>query len=274
MNWYRRAQNEPQQLWFDFDPPGTFTDKPQELEHPGFQQDVNAFISDNPEQQAEYVDGFYHVTTNLDGVMRWGQLKSRQQLGGTVPGLGGGFKDEASDKVSLTYNYGKAVQIFEALSYAAQIAHGNVLPSAILAAVQEQHGVYEVDNQSAAFGVFRDFGVPKKILRDEYMEGLEAALDKVVRMPKDKYDFMQRLDDAFGRDAEATDSSGEFQAPNRVGFTVPFETFAQIDPQNIAILRMQVRKGAVPEHVNQEMELRFDPDDVRLPMNPVVKREG
>ena len=93
-----------QQL-LQFDPPEDFSEKPEE--HPPIQHELEPMTPEGTEPD-EWFDGFYHVTTNLPEVMAWGALKSRRQLGDNVPGLGGGFKNEAPDMVSLTHNLGKA----------------------------------------------------------------------------------------------------------------------------------------------------------------------
>jgi hypothetical protein len=178
--------------------------------------------------------------------------------------VGGGWKNEASGKVSLTHNWGKAVQIYEGLRYAAEVAHGQVPPSRILADMMDSMGI--PDDAYGMHGAIRDFlgaHVPKSVMRDEYLEGLDEALDASpgLASPEARYGFMIGAEDA----GLAWEQEGEQEYPSaRVGFTAPFEAFSRVDPANVAILRMKVRKGAPREEVPQEMELRYAPDDVQI----------
>jgi len=259
-----------QQMLIDYDEPGTFTESPKELKDPKFQKDVKDF---NLEEQEEFLTGFFHVTTNLPAVLHWGALKSRNQLGCAVPGLGGGGINEAPYAISVTYDINKAYNLYDMLKFAAEVAQGQIKASAIFDIVSDHYGNPDVLEDSPVRYVFRDFGVSRRVIKDEYLEGIEQELDRRIIEPEQKYDFMQSLDDAFGKEeAKMQENATDFSPSRRVGFTVPFETFSQINPVNIAILKIEVRKGAEPEHVFQELELRFDPDDCRLPINPVVKK--
>ena len=100
-------------------------------------------------------------------------------------------------------------------------------------------------------------------------ENIYQLLDQRIKTPKEKYDFLTRLEAVLNTQMENYDTS--FAGPP-VGLTVPFETFCQLNPKNIAILKMQVRKGAPYQHVPEELELRLDADDVRLADDAVVKR--
>lgn len=99
-------------------------------------------------------------------------------------------------------------------------------------------------------------------------ENIEAILDQEIKTPEEKYNFMTSLETTLN---EIMGEQEDFVGPP-VGFTVPYETFCQLNPKNIAILKLQVRKGAPYQHVPSEMELRLDPDDVRLADDAVVKR--
>lgn len=269
------AQNQPldQQLVMDFDEPGTFTQNPKELKNaPSFHQDIqNTGVE---EADPEFIGGFYHVTTNLPAVLQWGALKSRQQLGGQVQGLGGGFNNEAPNAISLTYSSQKAADLYDALQFAAMVAQNQITPSQIYDHVASRYSNAEPSLDQNLRGVLSNH-IPRKIMKDEFLEGMEQALDasKALMTGEAKYEFMQQLDDAMGRDeSEMDQGGGDFQPSNRVGFTAPFEIFSQINPQNIGILQLEVRKDASPEHVQAELELRFHPDDVRLAPNPIVRR--
>ena len=259
-----------QQMVMEFDEPGMFTGKPAELQHPEFQRDIQD--TGATDYDDDFAGGFYHVTTNLEGVMKWGALKSRKQLGGTE-GLGGGMKNEAPGKISLTYNLNKAWQLYDTIKFAISAAQNQVSASHIYDYLMSQYGLPEINlyPQSNAMRIMSKY-LPKRILEDESMEGLEATLDRKIKNGKQKYEFLQEFDDALGRDESEIETGGEYMTPNRVGFTAPYETFSKINPNNVAILQLEVRRNAVPEHVQAELELRFDPDDVRLAPTPIVKK--
>jgi hypothetical protein len=253
----------------DFDPSGTFTPDPKQLQHPEFHRDISdtAVERDDP----EFVGGFYHVTTNLPAVLHWGALKSRKQLGDTGPGLGGGFENQSPNKISVTYNSQKAFEIYEMLEFASMTAHNKVTAEQILNFVTGNFGA-EITPDSNVIGVLKWFGISKRVLRDEFFEGLEEELNKRIITGEQKYEFLIQLEDALGKDESEFDSGGDYSAPKRVGLTVPFETFSQINPENIGIVQLEARKDAQPEHVQQELELRFNAEDLRLAPNPIVRR--
>ena len=243
-----------------FDPPEDFSEKPEE--HPPIQHELEPMTPEGAEPE-EWFDGFYHVTTNLPAVLSWGALKSRDQLGENVPGLGGGFKNEASDMVSLTHNLGKAHQIYNAMLFAAEVAHGLIPPSQILWDVMQWMDFPDdFLEESDLFGVLRWF-LTKKQIRDLDWPDMGKLLDQAqeLQAPDERYKFMIDVEDAI---LKFEQEGNQEQPSNRVGFTAPFESFSKINPANIAILQIKVRKGADYEHVPQEMELRVDPDDIQL----------
>ena len=131
-----------------------------------------------------------------------------------------------------------------------------------------RHGCDEIPPD--AYMALEKYKVPKAILLDEDHDGLETALDARIKGGKRKYEFLTDIEDAM-RDAGRNSENPEL-LQNIVGFTSDPATFAAINPANIAILKMQVRKGAPFEHVSNELELRFSPDDVRLAPNPIVQK--
>lgn len=263
MRWYRQAQL---QGLLPFDDGVEYVEKPAEHESYDYVRDYIPVGS----MEGEFEEGFYHVTTNLPAVLQWGALKSRSQLG-QVPGLGGGPRNVAPDKVSVTHSLQKAFEIRDGLLFAAEVAHGQVRPSDIMRTLLEAgiSGDLE-DYLGATWGSDRpsDIGPVGEVLeqyaptamRDDEQEGLEEELDARITTPKQAYEFMVALEDAV---TAAMADYDDFR-PSRVGFTVPFETFSRIDPSRIGIVQMRIRKGAPYEHVPEEMELRFDPDDVAI----------
>ena len=251
----------PIQQTFPFDPPESFSETPKE--HPELKQNLEQYMPEMGTEEDEWFDGFYHVTTNLPAVASWGALKSREQLGEGAMGLGGGFKNEAQDKVSLTHNLGKANQIYDGLTYAAEVAHGMIPPSSIYRDVIDWMGFPDdFLTESPVYRVLRKH-LTKKQIRELDWDDMGKILDASpnLRTPEERYGFMIEVEDAIMN----FEQEGEQDYPtNRVGFTAPFETFSKINPSNIGIVQLRLRKGAPVEHVPQEQELRVAPDDIQI----------
>lgn len=253
-----------QQKLLDFDPPESFSEKPQE--HPELRKELTQYTPEGTEEE-EYIDGFYHVTTNLPAVLQWGALKSRKQLGGNVPGLGGGDANEAWDKISLTHSLDKANTIFHGLIYAAKICSNQLTTSDIFNSTLSEYNFPEDALMESDVKDFLENWMTAEEMGEDG-ENIDQLLDQRIKTPKEKYDFLTRLEAILNTQMENYDMS--FTGPP-VGLTVPFETFCQLNPKNIAILKMQVRKGAPYQHVPQELELRLNPDDVRLSDDAIVE---
>jgi hypothetical protein len=80
---------------------------------------------------------------------------------------------------------------------------------------------------------------------------------------------MQDVDEALLKDAGEEEMSGAYS-----GFTMPYEVFSRINPENIGIVEVMARKDAKPEHIPGELELRFRPEDIMLLQDrPTVLQE-
>lgn len=241
-----------QQFMLPFYDPNEYTANPVEI-----QPDLEDFTPEG-EDLDEWVTGFYHVTSNLPAVLNAGELKSRRQLGDKAIGLGGGGANMAPDKVSVTHNYNKARELVDMMRFAADVVHGKVSPSQVLSSMMDQYGDFEFFEGTKTYDALRWQGIPKKLLRDGSDQDIDQYLDSNISLGKDAYEFMQDLDEALMMDHE------EEGADHYSGFTLPYEQFVKINPDNIGIVQVVVRKDAQSEHVPGELELRFDPDDVML----------
>lgn len=217
---------------------------------------------ERPDNWNEQKLNVYHVTTNLLGIKQTFGLKSRKQLGGQTYGLGGGWKNEASDKISTTYNYDKANSIYQAMQYMCSIVNNEVSASSILNLIMDNLGVYEDFDDIPQLKVVLANWVPRRYLQDAYADQLDAQLDARIVTPEQKYDFYIAVEDAIGTIDDNGDDS--YYPPNRVGFTSSFENMVNIKHNQIAIIQLAVRKDAQGEHVAQEEEIRFSPDDLRV----------
>lgn len=245
-----------QQQLFEFDDPSDFSHDPND--HPDIKKVVEQYTPEGQDEE-EWIDGFYHVTTNLPAVLHWGALRSRKQLG-NVPGLGPGVEGHGTRQISITHNSQKAYSIYNGLIFATQVAHGMVLPSAIFDEITTKMGI---DNIEGVVKNFLSGYVNKKFLKEENLDKLGDALNnnKFLKNHENLYDFMVGLEDACTN----FQSDWELGGPSeRTGFTIPYDIFSKINPKNIAIIQLQVRKNAPFDSEPLEQELRYAPDDIKI----------
>lgn len=198
--------------------------------------DIADYLPDEP-------DGFYHVTTARDAVMREG-LRPRAQTG--TAGLGGGWNNQAPNKVSITYSSGAAALIEERITLAVKAARGEATVDEIVNHFSD-YGAYGGD----ATGMARALG--RQIDDPEDFDALNAIVSDYQGR---EYELVQKLDDGL---------TGYFDQPDgtvRVGLTGTQEQMARVDPNQIATLRVGVRRGANHDLVPDEMELRYAADDL------------
>jgi hypothetical protein len=107
-------------------------------------------------------------------------------------------------------------------------------------------------------GLLNKWGVPDNVVNDEFLEGLEAALDRAIKTKRDRFEFLVQLEDTVAR------SSGDELGMARVGITTDFSVFEKLDPKNIGTVQVRAKKTAKPDIIRQESEMRFEPSDLRL----------
>ena len=226
---------------------------------PGLQRKAGKYMDRSylsPDDEKEYENfNLYHVTINLAGVLTAGGLKSRAQLGTT--GLGGGWEDEAKNLISTTHDSGRARLIYDGILWVCSIVQGNARASTIWS---DTTGYY--DDYDEVVKVIYDF-IPKKIAK-EMKDGnvsWDEMLDKYITTPQQKYDFFKKLEQAIVAAELENDETYELSP---VGFTGSFEDMLKINPSQVAILQLAVRKGAWSEHKPLEREIRFRPQDLRV----------
>jgi len=105
-------------------------------------------------------------------------------------------------------------------------------------------------------------GVSKKTVLSGDEEKIKSILDKKVINPEIKYEFLQELEKAVLEDNPPIDNAEEMQFDPVVGFTAPFENMKTLDPRNIAIIQVLIRKNSQTNHYSQEAEIRADPKDL------------
>jgi hypothetical protein len=209
-----------------------------------YSTDAKDFIS--PDYFDEDDEGtMYHVTTAKDKVIGEG-LKSRSDTKSV--GLGGGFNNQASDKVSVTFSNPQAQAIAERLRLAVDAAKGNVKSSDVLSIMVED---YRLDDEYPPKEIVDVLCVPSKISND--WDKVGAWVDKEY----DPYDVLVKLDDSL---SSIFTDAGDFGY--RVGLTGTKEQMARIPEDQIEIMEIGAKKGVKPEHVADEAELRFNPQDI------------
>lgn len=229
------------------------------MHEPGYLRKGLSFI-DKEEIPEDYEpDNVYHVTTNLKGVLQQGKLLPRSILG--IEGLGG---KEASNKISATYSFQRALEIYEQMKYVMMIVKGQVLAYDIWDNFAKDN--YTNSFFNSADEIFEDGQkvhdalsnyLPEKIIEDWNEEKVKKILNTKIRTPKQKYEFFQQLENAF-LDIDY------HKIMNVVGFTSTFENMNKIDHSQIAIIQLAIKKDAKSQHVPEELELRLNPNDVAV----------
>jgi len=230
---------------------------------PIYQRKATPFLKEEAPTEYDMDFNFYHVTTNLSGVISSGRLKSRMELGGVV-GLGGGAANEAPNLISVTYSYGKASQIYSDLKFVCEIVSGKTKAHQIF-------NSFDFDEMEEGFlkGVLLnwiDKREVKKYLNGNTSQGdFESLLNKKINNPESVYSFWKDLENAkIESMLEVFDNSSDFIDLGVTGFTGSFEDMRKINPSQIAILQLVARKNSNPYHIPTELELRFHPEDLRV----------
>jgi len=211
-------------------------------------------------------DNLYHVTPALDKIKQTLVLKSRAQLGHQTGGLGGGGQGLAPSKISLTYSFSRARELYDQFQFVAAIVGNRIKASQIWSSVSSLSNDYYYDEETLSHTdeVLIDYGIPKSLVVNGEEQKIAVVLDKKIKTAKAKYEFFQALEKAVLEDNQPEDHSEYVYTTEVVGFTEPFEQMKQLNPKQIAIIQVVVRKNARIEHVSEEMEIRASPKDVAI----------
>lgn len=82
MNWYITSQIQERRRWEKF-PPNLQREFPF-MHEPGYKRKAKPFLGEEVPTEYDFDYNIYHVTTNLQGVIGSGRLKSRLELGGVL----------------------------------------------------------------------------------------------------------------------------------------------------------------------------------------------
>lgn len=261
MNWYISSLKVEAEKWNKF-PPNAQREFSFSHE-PGYMRKALPFLGDEAPVDTDYDFNLYHVTTNLAGVIASQRLKSRKELGGNV-GLGGGVMNEAPHLISATYDYSRAVKIYDDIKLVTQIVRGQVPAHTIFNSFS-----FDWEDDSELNDVLSNW-LPGKTIK-AYLDGeitddqMGQELDRVITGGENCYLFMQQLEQAVsGREEQELEYSWEAYQSQTTGFTGSYKDMLKIDPAQLAILQLAVKKNAKTQHVPMEAELRFRPEDVRV----------
>ena len=236
------------------------------MHEPGYYRKASNFLDQDmfsPEETKPYSGGsefekwnLYHVTTNLSAVKTSGRLKSCAELGGSV-GLG---CREGRNKVSTTHDFNRAMEIYNQLKLISELTRG--LVPAHTAWDVTTGGLQDPWDFQEVRGVLKSY-LPKKVysaISDGQLP--EETMDRYINTPELVYDFWQSLESAVsGAESEMERDTNEFSV---IGFIGDFNSMKKINPKEIAIIQLVVRKDAQSEQIPQEKEIRFSPEDLRI----------
>ena len=209
-------------------------------------------------------DGFFHVTTNLAGVLCMGLL-SRRALGGAV-GLGGGPDNVAPNSVSLTVTYDAAQRLYRAIHVMLRAVHGEISGEDALAEFEDlddsiiseldaiEEGMCDGGESTGYFEAFDKYTA--RIKKAKPGPKLYAAIQ----------DFESFLSETYLDLGERGDEDSTYCA-GTVGFTAPAGVFARIQPEQVAILQCAVARqelDRVDDFIPYECELRVQPSTVAV----------
>jgi len=240
------------------------------MHEPGYQRKAKPFLEDDYEDfglvDEEFDFNLYHVTTNLSGVIQSGRLKSRDKLEENQLGLGGGALNEAPHLVSITYDLSRARKIYDDIKFMVEVVAGTVPAHVILFSVTDE--IYGFDESPIFEEIIREHIGDKnwKMYQegDLSLEEVEQLFDQSVSGGKEAYNLATDIESIVSAWEGEISNSEYFQSQSITGFTAPFEAMQNIKPNNVAILQLVARKGAKADHVPGEMELRFNPEDLRV----------
>lgn len=199
----------------------------------------------------DYLSGeetaFFHVTTAKDKVLSEG-LKPRKETGSVA--LGGGFDEQSPDKISVTFDESQALAIADRIIMAIKSAKGEITPTEIIDGFDRDYRFGD-DAEPTTIGDALDAPDNAK----ESWESFDEWLDEEYK--GNEYELVQKLDDALPKIFTDPESFGY-----RVGLTASSEQMAKLEPEQVEVLTIAGKKGAIFEHISDEAELRFNPDDI------------
>lgn len=248
-----------------------------------------------PHYEALDRPGIFHVTTQIVTLERERMMRSRYDLRAQgIQGLGG-RDDDSPHLVSTVFDYDRAWMLWGAMRAVCRAVHGTMTTVDLLLAfltwtdfpdswrseddlsrraLREEEWrlgqVAEVLDLQDDQGELRALAVAQLEDTAAWMALVEenaAFLNAHFATGQQRYWLVQALEqsilnnfpDAF-YDAESDGAIGR----TLVGFVSPYELFARVQPDQISIVQLAAKKGAKVEFIPDELELRFQPEDLRI----------
>jgi len=234
------------------------------MHSPGYNRKATPYLDFEIPDDVGYDFNLYHVTTNLSGIINSGRLKSRLELGNQI-GLGGGNTNEAPDLISVTFSYDKALNIYEDFKFVLDIVNGRYKASDVFKYLSSLYEDFEDDRLS--YALHNWIGMPSikrymsgKITESEFLQ----IIDTNINTPEESYSFFVKLEEHKIESLLENFDDGFDSGSPVTGFTGTFEDMKKINPSELAILKLVAYKGAKADHVHNELELRFNPKDLRV----------
>lgn len=224
--------------------------------------------------RAEAGAGLFHVTTNLSAVLAEGRLRSRrdlQQAGVLSAGLGGGYANEAPDKVSVAVTREGGLRVLKAIQLMADAVHGRIDSQSALDAMDDvlRPSTEVINDAREWMEDTEDFEEAAAVAAYVYENEWGVRLQDVLAAEPGPalYDALRNYEGHAMNTLTAWESEGYIEVDDTmcalpVGFTESPRTFARVNPDNIGLLQLAARSTARPESVPGECELRFDPADL------------
>lgn len=218
---------------------------------------------------------FWHATTELDAVVKEGRLLSRNELlqkGFLVKGLGGGWRNEAANQVSLATTRDAAERVADGLLLMALAIRGHLSGAQVLSALRDLDSalLWEIDSGMSALhdeeddesvqlaaAIETDFDATERRLRDlprgDTVARSQALYEAILAVESTWVDARESLAKLHLADEDAQTSG--------IGFTLPYARYLRLDPDQIGVVEVAVRMGAPLDIVPAESEVRVNPAD-------------
>lgn len=238
--------------------------------------------------------GFFHVTTRADQVERSKKIKSRDQLDSEDENAPRGLAGGPGDVVSFTFLLSRARVLWSAMRAMSRMMHGELSNSELM----EEFFHWTGFPDNPMWKKFED--------RSRHLRAMSRFVLAMNMNPEDVFDldemhtsrdwirFVRDYQDHFNemgsgdmymviRDCEnyLEQAMGQEMPPGRpstdlctrtIGFFAKYNDFAKIQPDQISIVQVAVRKGSDIGRVNRECELRIRPKDLKLVCTRVEER--
>jgi hypothetical protein len=187
----------------------------------------------------------------------------------TTAGLGGGFWNEAPDRVSVTVDRDGALRTLRGIIAMTGAAQGRMSGHELLETLQSisQRALQMLDDTAD----YLDEDEGTSPLAEAYRREIAVLERDVKRATRGAamYDAGTRYETHLANTLNDWMLGGHISEDDlvcgwTVGFTEKSQAFVQISIENLGIVRVAARREARPDIVAGECELRFKPEDLQI----------